>query len=304
MEIIVRKLVINIKLIVDWLIAQVVICSFKLIHMLPFLPTAAAASRVAQILSPILPRRRVVMENLRHAFPELTHKQRKQILRGMWDNLARSAVEFIHLDKVMQLDPGDIDPGRVKIIAHRQFFELRDSGKPAIVVAAHLANWEIMPISAALLGLNVVSVFRPPNNRFVARFILKARSAHAGRLVPTMAGAGYEIMGVLERGGIVGQLVDQRFRRGARVPFLGRLAKTNTFPAKLARQFDCPVYGARVVRLPNSRFTVEMIGPIDLPRDPKGHVDVELATAKIASVVEGWIREHPAQWLWMHRRWD
>lgn len=303
-ELVARKGVIYARLALDWLVAQFVIGLFRIIRALPFEPTVAAFGATARVLAPILPRRRVAMDNLRLALPDLSAAEHRAIHRGMWDNLVRSAVEFIHVDSVVHLDPARPDPGRVEVVAHRAFFDLRDGGRPAIVFTAHLANWELMPISAALMGLKVASVYRPPNNRFIARYVLKARSAHAGRLVPTMAGAGYELMAVLERGGIVGQLVDQRFRRGLKVPFFGRLAKTNTFPAKLARQYDCAVYGARVVRLPDSRFRVEMTDRVELARDAGGDISVEAATRQIAEVVEGWVREHPEQWLWLHRRWD
>jgi len=288
----------------EWSAAQFAIAVLGLIRLLPFEPTANALSRLARFLAPILPRSDVAMENLRLAFPDMDEARRKEILRGMWDNFFRSLVEFVHLEKVIQLDPSQADPGRVEIVAHKQFYELRDSGEAAIIFTGHLANWEIMPISAAKLGLKVTSVFRPPNNRYVAEYLLKARSTNAGSLLPTMAGAGYEIMGILERGGIVGQLVDQRFRRGVNVPFFGHPAKTNTFPAKLARQYNCAVYGARAIRLPGSRFRIEMTDRIELPRDAGGNIIIEAATAKITSVVEDWVRQHPEQWLWVHRRWN
>jgi KDO2-lipid IV(A) lauroyltransferase len=98
-------------------------------------------------------------------------------------------------------------------------------------------------------------------------------------------------------------LVDQRFGRGPRIPFFGRPAATNTLFARLARHYDCPVYGVRAVRLPGLRFRIELEGPLELPRDAEGQIEIEAATRAITGVVEGWVREHPEQWLWMHRRW-
>jgi KDO2-lipid IV(A) lauroyltransferase len=63
------------------------------------------------------------------------------------------------------------------------------------------------------------------------------------------------------------------------------------------------VHGTRVIRHPDIRFTVELTPPLDLPRDAEGRVDVQGATQAMTRVVEGWVREHPEQWLWQHRRW-
>jgi KDO2-lipid IV(A) lauroyltransferase len=87
------------------------------------------------------------------------------------------------------------------------------------------------------------------------------------------------------------------------VPFFGRPAATSTLFAKLAREYDCPVHGVRTIRLPGDRFRIELTPAIDLPRDAEGLIDVMAATEKINSIIEGWIREHPDQWLWQHDRW-
>jgi Kdo2-lipid IVA lauroyltransferase/acyltransferase len=72
---------------------------------------------------------------------------------------------------------------------------------------------------------------------------------------------------------------------------------------RLARQFDCAVHGVRVIRLPKSRFRVELTDPIELARDNEGRIDIQPSMQIIMSIIEGWIREHPEQWLWLHRRW-
>jgi KDO2-lipid IV(A) lauroyltransferase len=59
----------------------------------------------------------------------------------------------------------------------------------------------------------------------------------------------------------------------------------------------------RVIRLGGHRFRLELTPPLDLPRDADGLVDVAGAVQAMQRVVEGWVREHPEQWLWMHRRW-
>ncbi len=124
-----------------------------------------------------------------------------------------------------------------------------------------------------------------------------------GRLIRTRMEAPLEMAGALRQGAHLGMLVDQHFSRGVDVTFFGRPCKANPALARLARQFACPVIGVRVVRLPAGRFRVDAVGPLDLPREPDGAVDVARTMQHVTGIVEGWVREHPGQWLWFHRRW-
>jgi KDO2-lipid IV(A) lauroyltransferase len=142
-----------------------------------------------------------------------------------------------------------------------------------------------------------------PNNKAVAREITRIRAPLMGHLIRSRAQAPLEMAAALDRGEHLGMLVDQHFSRGVDVTFFGRRCKANPSIARLARQFDCPVVGVRVIRLPDRHFRIAAEGPIDLPRDNAGRIDVPQSTQLITTIVEGWIREHPDQWLWFHRRW-
>jgi KDO2-lipid IV(A) lauroyltransferase len=59
-----------------------------------------------------------------------------------------------------------------------------------------------------------------------------------------------------------------------------------------------------VVRLPDHhRFRVDLSEAVEPRRDAEGRIDVQATMQAITSVIEGWVREHPDQWLWVHRRW-
>lgn len=124
-----------------------------------------------------------------------------------------------------------------------------------------------------------------------------------GRLVPTNLGAPTLLADELARGAHAGMLVDQHHSRGVDVTFFGRRTKANPFIARLARHIDCPIHGTRVVRLPDGRLRVDLSEAIEKPRDAQGELDVAATMQVITSVIEEWIREHPEQWLWLHRRW-
>ena len=50
-----------------------------------------------------------------------------------------------------------------------RFKRLRDDGKPALIFAAHLANWELPAVVAAADGLDTVVLYRRPNMRLGRR---------------------------------------------------------------------------------------------------------------------------------------
>ena len=90
---------------------------------------------------------------------------------------------------------------------------------------------------------------------------------------------------------------------GAPVTFFGRQTNANPLLARLARQVECPIHGVRIIRLPGHRFTGELTEAIEPARDAEGRIDIAGTMQIITSRVESWIREHPEQWLWQHRRW-
>lgn len=259
---------------------------------------------VTRTLGPLLPVHKVGLNNIRAAYPDMPEDEVRRIARGAWDNLGRTAAEYAHLGALFDWDADHPDrPSRTEVSGIEHFEALRDDGKPGIIFSAHLANWELPAICAAKYGLDVTAVFRAPNNPAVNKVVHKIRSGSMGGLEAARQGAAFAMQGALERGGHLGMLIDQHFTRGVPLTFFGRTAMTNPIMAKFAANFDCPVHGVRVIRLPNHRFRLELTPPLDLPRKPDGSVDVPRAMQAMTDVVEGWVREHPEQWLWMHRRW-
>lgn len=264
---------------------------------------ADLCAAVARGIGPLLPAHQIGRANLRAAYPEKDAAWIKATLRGAWDNLGRVAGEYVHLGTLWDYDPAHPNTGRIITSDEALFYDLLNDGKPALCFAAHLGNWELPAVMAAAHGLPSAVVYRMPNNKAVAKEIVRIRAPLMGRLIRTRAQAALEMAAALQHGEHLGMLVDQRFSRGVDVTFFGRRCKANPSIARLARQFDCPVVGVRVVRLPNRRFQVLAEGPFNLPRDAAGLVDVAATTQMITGVVERWIREHPEQWLWFHRRW-
>jgi len=294
----------RLKTLEHWLTAQVAMALLAILRGLPPDKALNFAERIARHIGPWTGRHRVATENLRKAYPEKTEDEIEAIARDMWANMARLAVEYVFIDKLFDFDPEASQPGRVEVSGIDLFLRIRDEKKPHIMFTAHIGNFEFLPIAAATYGLDVTSLFRPPNNPFIADYIHRTRQSAMGGLVPSRAGAALQLARILESGSNVGALVDQKFRRGVRTTFFNRPCLTNPLVPKLARQYDCDVYPARCIRLPGGRYRLEIMEKLELPRDKDGAVDVTRMSQLLNDVVEEWVREHPGQWMWFHRRWE
>ena len=259
--------------------------------------------RLARTVGPFLPSHRTAMANLRAAYPEADEARLRAIAADAWDNLGRTGAEYAHLDTIFDYDPAVEATQRMEVRGLEQFYAIRDDGRPGLVFSAHLANWELPAICAHKFGLETTAVFRPPNNPAAAQLVQEVRRRTMGGLAASGSGAVFAMQGVVERGGHLGQLIDQHFTRGVVVRFFGRPVLVNPLLGKLARHYECPVHGVRVVRKAGGRFLLELTPELELPRGPDGLIDVQGAMQAMTSAVEEWVREHPGQWLWMHRRW-
>ena len=299
----VERFLLTVKTASDWIVAKLVGLFLHYTKKLPPQKSINAAEKIARFLSPILPRTKLARRNIALAFPEKSKAEVKEMARGSWGNVGRTIAEYVFLDHLVDINVDDPSAGRIEVTGAEHFHKLRESQRPVIVFTGHTGNWEILPVAAAAHGLHITALFRPPNNQFLAKKVLKARRTEGGQLVPSRAGAAWALATVLENDGAVGLLADQALKKGPRITFMGCTASSNPLAPRLARQFDCDIHPARCIRLPNGRFRIELSGAIDIARKENGQIDMAGTTQIIANIIEGWVREYPEQWLWLHDRW-
>lgn len=294
-----------IKTAANAVIGWVAIAAMRTLRRLDVHRTSDKLGRLARRIGPWLPEHGIGRANLAAAFPEKSAEEIETILGGVWENLGRVAGEFAHIDRLWDLDLNDFSKGHIggEAIAIERFERLRDDGKGALIFAAHLANWELPALIPAFYGGKSAVLFRPPNVPAVRRAVEETRAANMGIMIATTADAPVRIARELANGVHVGMLVDQYFGRGVDVTFFGRTTKANPMLARLARQVDVPIHGLRAIRKPNHRFEIDLTDEIAPVRDASGQIDIQGTMQAVTSVIEGWVRENPEQWLWLHRRW-
>jgi KDO2-lipid IV(A) lauroyltransferase len=267
--------------------------------------TADLFGRIARSIGPMMREQKIGRANLTAAFPEKSPAEVEAILTGVWDNLGRVGAEFAHLDHIWEHDPTRPEDSRIEIEmrSYELFTQLRLDGKPALIFASHLANWELPALAAVEHGLDAAILYRRPNIASADRIIQDMRAVKMGTLIPAGHDAPLKLAEALKNGQHVGMLVDQYLTNGVEVTFFGRKTRANPMLARLRRQIECPIHGVRIIRLPRHRFRAELSEEVKPVRDAAGQIDIQGTMQAVTSVIEGWIREYPDQWLWLHRRW-
>jgi KDO2-lipid IV(A) lauroyltransferase len=287
------------------LLAPLTVVLLRALRLLDPDRTARFTGRAMQRIGPWLKEHRIGYDNLAAAFPEKSSTEIEAILGKVWENLGMFAGEFAHLDRMWDFNEASPAAGRIDLdpVSIERFLKLRDDGKGALIFAAHLGNWELPALVGPAYGLDSAVVFRPPNLNAVAEAVERIRAVNMGTIVPTERDAPLRLARMLERGTHAGMLIDQYYIKGVDVVFFGRKTKCNPLLARLAARVECPIHGVRVIRLPNHRFRLELSEEVRPVRDADGKIDVQGTMQAVTDVVEGWIREYPEQWLWLHRRW-
>ncbi len=253
---------------------------------------------LGRTIGPRLGITRRARQNLRLAFPEKTSPEIETIVRGMWDNLGRVAAEYPHLGRIAAADSD-----RVELVNIDDVRALPNGPTAGILVSAHLANWEILPVVAARTGIDMMGVVREPNNPYVRPLLERLRGIAGGERTDKGSRGAREAVQVLRNNRVLAMLIDQKMNTGISLPFFGAEAMTLVAPAQLALRFRCPLVPIRVERLGPARFRVEAQPPLVLPETTDRDAAVAQIMTELNRILENWIRERPEQWLWLHRRW-
>lgn len=278
------------------------VAAFLLYGLLRALPVDAASAFGGWLLRAVGPLTRsdaIARHNLQRAFPDRDAAEIDRITRAVWDNFGRVMGEWPHLNRLYKADFG----GRVEIIGREHLERARDAGGPVMVVTGHHGNWELVGAACASLGVPLTVIYRPAQNRAVNYLVLWARRHFTGGLLPKGKEAAVGALSLLREGGNLGVLIDQKLNEGVPAPFFGRDAMTSPVAARLAVGFRCPVIPVRAERTRGAHYRVTIDPPMAIPDSGDRKRDQEALLLDMNHVLEGWVRETPEQWFWVHKRW-
>jgi len=287
---------------VNWLEYAPVWIVIQGLSILPRPLARAAASCVAFATYVLFPRlRRVGLRNLELAFPEMSARDRRCILRGVFVSLGRLLAE---IPKFSSYSPANVDHYAI-YDGFENFERARGRGKGVVFMTAHLGGWEVGSFVHSLHGNPLHVVMRALDNPYLDAYTRRLRTLHGNLLIDKDEFA-RGVLGALRKGDTVGVLMDTNMLAGEGefVDFFGTPASTTTAVARLAMRTDAAVVPAFTIWDKNLRkYRIHFEPMIPTVRTGDDNADALANTARYTKAIEEMIRRYPDQWLWVHRRW-
>ncbi len=269
--------------------------AFNYIEKLPREKALKKGEVIASLLRLFKYRKEVVFKNLDIAFPEKDKEWKENIYRGTISNIGRNIIEFPKI-------PQYFKSGSIReIVRIKKGKENLDKyrGKGAILVTAHLGNWEIAGSGLTAYSYPITALAYRQKNTEINNLIEKIRTESGLRIIyhdQTLK----EFLRALNSGEFIAFLVDQNAlrHRGTFVDFFGMKASTVTFPAKLALKYKKPVLFSYCIFNEKSKSYELFIEEIDTENR-----DIKQLTQDYTKAIEKAVRKYPSQYLWTHKRW-
>ena len=275
----------------DPIAAAIAVPFFLLLKILPYKLSSYLCGILMYLIAPLTSYNTRVKKHLKIAFPQKSRKEINKLTSQHWFMFGQTIGEMPHINKLIKL--GNLQTEGLEKIKNG----------PAILVGAHMGNWEFLLRVGDLAGRRAGYVFRPINNWILNKIQAyrnkdaKADFYRKGRL------AAIGMAGKLKNGEVVGLTGDQLLREGIMVPFFGIKTPTPQAAAVMALKWDVPIYMVRVERFKSIKFKMTVEDKIEIPKNlDKDKATYEI-TKSISKRIEEWITDKPEQWLWAHRRW-
>lgn len=258
---------------------------------------SAVGGWLARMLGPTVRVHRVADHNLRMAMPQLDAQQRKQVLRGMWDNLGRVFAEYPHLNSAAMRK-------RILRVNGKEYLSLeRFQGRPVLFISGHLGNWELLALTAQMQGTTMHLLYRAANNPTADRLVAKKRASFCLGLHAKGKKGARAVITAMRRCEPVGILVDQKANDGIESMFMGHIAMTAPSVAELAVHYNPVIIPAFCRRLKGSHFEVDILPPIEFDAFDKTPQTMRCITDSVNELISQRIQQDPSQWFWVHKRW-
>ncbi len=292
------------KKLLDNLIYFLARCAFAFVQALSLDATLQLARVLGRVVWWILPAYRATsLKNLDIAYGDSkTKREKKDIAIRAFQHFVSVTMELLHLPRV-SCRPDFWDHVQMDGIEHLKEALARNKG--VIFATGHTGSWEVSGFVSKILDIPFVPVARPMDRGAKVNEYMMDLRRRSGMKIVYKHGALRTMVRALKDGAALAFIMDQNAgRAGVPTKFFGRWVSSHPSAAAMAVKFDAPVvaaYSYRTGKGFNYRVRFEPI--IEMVKTGDDASDLQENTQRIMTRLESFVRAHPEQWLWAHRRW-
>lgn len=244
-------------------------------------------------------RRKVVVENLQRCYPAQSDAERAAMTRAFYRHFGNLLLEVFMIFGWM----GRFVRRSCKATGVQNWQDAHDLGKGVIYLSSHVGNWEVMVAQGGLLRMDLLMVTKRLKPDWLHRLVerSRARTGVSGTYEPRTL---KDVLRQLSKGGTVGFVLDQYAGPpiGVRVPFLGSVTGTSSAVAMIAKRSGAAVVPVVTYRAEDGTHRIDVLPRLEWIPDENPQRELALNTAHYVAALEKFVRQHPEQWLWIHRR--
>ena len=283
----------SIKYFIQFLIIIFFFILFKLIGM-KF--SSIISSKIFSILGPFFRSKKVIENNIKKAIPNLNKKDLNDLINEMWANYGRILSEYVFIKNFriskfhsnLQIEGNDI------------LDKIKKEKKPVIFISGHFNNFELMAMEIEKAGIDLATIYRPLNNKFLNFVMEKIRKKYIckNQIKKGISGT-RELLSFFKNGSSIALMIDQRVSEGIKSNFFDREAFTTTIPAQFVKKFQSKIVPVYIERKDKTNFKLTVYKPLEYSKNDT----IDSITRDLNIILEKMILKNPSQWIWSHNRW-
>ena len=254
------------------------------------------SSKIISFFGPFFRSKNLIRTNIKKALPNINQNEIEMISKNMWKNYGKILAEYVFIKDFR----GPKFNNKIKVNGQNILEKIRKDNDTVIFVSGHFNNFELMALHIEKSNINLATVYRPLNNRFLNFIMEKVRKKYIckNQIKKGISGT-KKLLKFFKKKTSIALMIDQRVSQGIKSKFFKDECFTTTIPAQFVKKFNCKVVPIYIERKDDTNFELTIYNPIEYSSDET----IETITSNLNNLLEKMILKNPDQWIWSHNRW-
>ena len=284
----------NIKYFSQFILISILFMIFKLIGLKY---SSILSGRIFTVIGPIFRSNKICYSNLSKALPKLSLRQKKEIIKNMWNNYGKILAEYVF---IKNFRISENFSKNIIIENQEELDSIKKNPDPVIFISGHFNNFELMAMHIEKSGIDLAAIYRPFNNRLLNPLMENIRKKYiCKKQIKKGISGTKELLRYYKSGSSIALMIDQRVSEGVHLNFFNHKAFTTTIPAQFAKKFGAKIVPIYIERTKENKFKLKIYRTLKFSNNET----INSITLSLNKILEEMIIKNPEQWIWTHNRW-